>query len=43
MQGFRVTLTNRQAEMHAANEQSFEDMRVKIREAVIIEVLKVFP
>jgi hypothetical protein len=43
MQGFRVTLTNRQAEMHATNEQIFEDMRVKIREAVIVEVLKVFP
>ncbi len=43
MQGFRGTITERQGEMHVKVEQSFEDMRVKLQEAVVAEVLKAFP
>ena len=43
MQGFRGTITERQAEMHVKLEQSFEDIRVKLQEAVVAEVLKAFP
>ena len=35
--------TERQNAMHAHLERSFEDTKVRIREAVIIEVLKTFP
>jgi hypothetical protein len=40
---FKETLAKRQAEMNAKLQQGFEDMRVKLREAVIFEVLKAFP
>ena len=43
MQGFRGTFTERQAEMHVKLEQSFEDIRAKLQEAVVAEVLKAFP
>ena len=43
MQGFLGTLTERQAAMYAKIERDFEDIRVKIQEAVIVEVLKAFP
>jgi hypothetical protein len=43
MQGFQGTLVDRQAAMHATIEHNFEDMRVQIQEAVIVEVLKAFP
>jgi len=43
MQGFRETTTERQAEMPVKLEQSFKDIRVKLEEAVVAEVLKVFP
>ena len=35
--------TERQKEMHAELERNFEDLKVRLREAVIIEVLKAFP
>jgi hypothetical protein len=43
MQGFRGTLVDRQAAMHATIDQNLEDMRAKIQAAVIPEVLKAFP
>ena len=43
IQGFRGTITERQAEMHVKVDQSFEDIRVKLQEAVVTEVLKAFP
>jgi len=43
MQGFQGTLAERQRAMHAKIERDFEGIRVKIREAVIVEVLKAFP
>jgi hypothetical protein len=43
MQGFQGNLADRQAAMHATIEQDFENIRVKIQEAVIIEVLKAYP
>jgi hypothetical protein len=42
-QGFQGTLIDRQAAMHATIEQDFGNIRVKIQEAVIVEVLKAFP
>jgi len=42
-QGFLGTVTERQDEMHVKLEQSFEDIRVKLQEAVVAEVLKEFP
>ena len=42
-QGFRGTLAQRQAEMYANVERNFEEISVKIQEAVIVEVLKAFP
>ena len=42
-QDFRGTITERQAEMHVKLEQSFEDIRAKLQEAVVAEVLKAFP
>ena len=38
MQGFRGTVAQRQAEKHVKLEQHFEDIRVKLREAVVAEV-----
>ena len=38
MQGFRGTITERQAEMHVKLEQNFEDIRVKLQETVVAEV-----
>ena len=43
IQGFRGTITERQAEMRVKLEQNFEDIRVKLQEAVIADVLKTFP
>jgi hypothetical protein len=42
IQGFRRTLVDRQAAMHATIEENLENIRVKIQEAVIAEVLKAF-
>jgi len=43
LQRIQGTLAKRQAEMNVKLEQDFEDIRVKLREAVIFEVLKEFP
>ena len=43
MQDFQGILTERLTAMSAKIEQDFEDVRVKIREAVVIEVLKAYP
>ena len=43
MQGFQETLAERQGAMYAKIERDFEDIRVKIQEAVIVEVLEAFP
>ena len=42
-QRFQGTRTERQKEMDTTLEQNFEDIKVRLREAVIIEVLKAFP
>ena len=42
-QHFQGTLTEREREMRTTLEQNSEDTKVKLREAVIIEVLKAFP
>ena len=42
-QRFRGALTEREKEMRITLEQNSEDTKVKLREAVIIEVLKAFP
>jgi hypothetical protein len=42
-QRFQGTRTERQEEMHIMLERNLEDIKVRIREAVIIEVLKAFP
>jgi hypothetical protein len=42
-QDFLGTLTERQTAMYAIIERDFEDIRVKIQEAVILEVLKAIP
>jgi hypothetical protein len=39
-QGIRIA---RQKEMHTMLEQNFEDIKVRLRDAVIVEVLKAFP
>ena len=43
MQRFRGIRTDRQNEMHTMLERDLEDIKVKLRKAVIIEVLKAFP
>ena len=43
IQRFRDIRTERQNEMHTILERNLEDIKVKLREAVIIEVLKAFP
>lgn len=43
IQRFLDIRTERQNEMHAMLERNLEDIKVKLREAVIIEVLKAFP
>ena len=40
---FQDTLTQRQAEIHVTLEQGSRIMQVKVREAVIGEILKAFP
>ena len=40
---FRDARIERQKEMHAMLERALEDIKVKLREAVIIEVLNAFP
>jgi len=40
---FRDIRTERRNEMHTILEHDLEDVKVKLREAVIIEVLKAFP
>jgi len=40
---FQDIHTERQNEMHIMLDRNFEDIKVKLREAVIIEVLKAFP
>ena len=42
-QRFLGSRTERQKEMHTNLERNFEDIKVRLREAVIIEVLKAFP
>ena len=42
-QRFQGIRAERQKEMHTMLERNLEDIRVKLREAVIIEVLKAFP
>ena len=42
-QRFKGTLSQRQVEMHGILEKNFEDIRLNLREAVIVEVLKSFP
>ena len=42
-QRFQGTRTERQQEMHTMLDQNFEDIKVRLREAVIVEVLKAFP
>jgi hypothetical protein len=42
-QRFQGTRIERQKEMHTMLEQNFEDIKVRLREAVIVEVLKAFP
>ncbi|KAI0297435.1 hypothetical protein BC826DRAFT_166673 [Russula brevipes] len=42
-QRFQETLANRQEEMHAKLEQTLEDIRARLREAVVTQVLKAFP
>ena len=39
----RETFVERQKEMLTKLEQDFEDIKIRLREAVIIEVLKAFP
>lgn len=43
IQDFRGTITERKSEMHVQLEQSFKDIKVKLRQAVVAEVLKAFP
>jgi hypothetical protein len=43
IQRFRDIRTERQNEMHTMFERNLEDIKVKLREAVVIEVLKAFP
>jgi len=43
IQGFRGAIAERQDEMHTKLEQSFADIRLKLQEAVVAEVLKAFP
>jgi hypothetical protein len=43
IQCFRDIRTERQNEMNAILERNIEDIKVKLWEAVIIEVLKAFP
>ena len=40
---FQGTRTERQKEMHTMLERNREETKVKLREAVVIEVLKAFP
>jgi len=40
---FLNILTQRQAEIHGVLEQNLEDIWAKVREAVISEILKVYP
>ena len=42
-QRFKGTRTERQKDMHTMLERSLKDIKVELREAVIIEVLKAFP
>jgi hypothetical protein len=42
-QRFLGIRTERQNEMHIKLERNLEDIKVELREAVIIEVLKAFP
>ena len=42
-QRFQGTRTERQKEMHTTLEQNSEDIKVRVRDAVIVEVLKAFP
>ena len=43
MQRFQETRTERQKDMHTKLELDLEDMKVRLQDAVIIEVLKAFP
>lgn len=43
IQRFQDIRTERQNEMHTKLGRNLEDIKVKLEEAVIIEVLKVFP
>jgi len=43
IQRFQDIRTERQNEMHTMLERNVEDLKVTLREAVIIEVLKAFP
>jgi hypothetical protein len=43
MQRFQGTRTERQKEMHTMLERNLEDIKVKLQEGVVVEVLKAFP
>ena len=40
---FQKILAERQADIHATLEQNSGDIQAKVREAVIVEILKAFP
>ena len=42
-QRFQETRTERQKDMHKDLERDLEDMKVRLRDAVIVDVLKAFP
>jgi hypothetical protein len=42
-QRFQETHTERQKDMHTTLEQNFEDIKFRLRDAVIVEVLNAFP
>jgi hypothetical protein len=42
-QQFQGTLAERQSEIHTILERNLEEFKARLREAVIIEVLKAFP
>ena len=40
---FQKILAERQADIHATLEQNSRDIQAKVREAVVVEILKAFP
>ena len=43
MQRFQGTRTEQQKEIHTMLERNLEDIKVKLQEGVVVEVLKAFP